>query len=415
MALFSNIDLPFVTSVLTLVPKASQLTHWYSLNPFNIFVLSPTSWESDIINAVKDLCLQEQISHSKRAETTIRQQLAQRLFIPRVGELSLINRDIVTDEFTGVTKTSIRERSYVEFSLCAFIWFTSAFIAIAPNRDKLMQCVYPNQQIPTLLTEFLQKIRFTQVPSLVIRIGFNLTSIIIPTAFRGTYLDPAFLCSESNFSEYLSLLNVIASSDGNYVSFSAVNESNRSVLFPPTNGGHQATFCLINTISDIVNRPYMFIFELRPNSSFSNAISSIHPMDACVLGSALYTDETLSSKIEFIQELDFYNLSFTSTSSVLHYIIQRVITPSKPVYPTGNAGGSKRVKDAPASPTPADLPHLPDRDKTLGDSFLKDEPPKGKKDYPVRESPSHRSDSRQGRNRPTKNNKSIKLPSDNGD
>jgi len=215
--------------------------------------------------------------------------------------------------------------SYFEIPLCFIFWVTSVMIAFNPRRDDLCDLVRPGQAIPSILTQFTQKVRKAEtnkvsyLPQL-----FRNPFVRIWPDLKGSILDLNFLTSKTGFMTYLDLCNFVYGQEGNYVAFNVVTDSNKSSIFPRLNSGMQVTFLAINTVRLPLRLSLTGKAELLPVNSFPNNIKSVHFFDAFIIGLSHFKDAKMTNIFSLSQENFDVLVPLFNLSNVFRYIVCRV-------------------------------------------------------------------------------------------
>jgi len=347
-------DYPGISRDVRSKPLDPQL-HYAACSPFDIFthdsIIEISGFGANALSV-------EESKYNSRSNADLRKNSLVRPGIPNIGQtVQGFSQVDVTSLTAGrpIISERYRERDYAGVPVTTVLYFACTYLAYSPDRDSLFRTISYGSAIPTYLTQLSQKVRQTRIPTAHVFVNGHVETLPLEVKAKllNTIMDADFVTSPVGFKQFISFCNWLSQSEGNYIAFSILNETNYSKLLPSLEGGHQCTFCALNT------RPYQSdslekLVELRPSNAFASAIPVVHFDDAVVVGQSLYSNVNNVAQYPFVKENFSQIVQFSSDSDVLRYIMERMtnnISNTNPALPApvvkqrGNQAASQQMTD----------------------------------------------------------------------
>lgn len=240
----------------------------------------------------------------------------------------------LTTEVDEVTFT--RTRRYYDVPVTLVIWLSSACIAYSPNRDQLLSLIPEGQFLPSILSQFAQKVREASNSSFTYKLGKTIVNHIgnIPE-FKNSVLDFEYICTPDGFRKLLSFYTFLSTSEANYVSMIMLTSGEKR-CFPQLNSGEQVTHCALDTVPPN-NNGISTVVVSSHNSLPSKGFKEANLVDATILGCSvtteLYGKPIALHEINVFKKFDIFAMS---EHQIMLYILMRV---------TGMENNSSHIDD----------------------------------------------------------------------
>lgn len=312
-----------ITSVV-LEPLHDPIKHYLGCNPFHFMNIGSTL--QDLLDFFNAAAMLETNMYTSRENDAVRRNASQQPNVPQFGQLTdsfSETRKGVDASGREITSESLRARARFIVPFSYLIWIPMLIIVYSPKRDSLFASMQEGQQIPSVMSQFAQKVRNSKTPQCHTFVSgtFGELNPSIQDKISGTFFDREFLLSDAGFQSYCSFLNWLQSNSGNYVKFETLTSSNRARLIPRLESGHQCTFGALNCHPDgaLLSR-----VELRPNNSYPSSIKDTNFLDAGTIHASLYIDAGLKTQVLRNRELSSFFVDHNSTQNYHSYVLERI-------------------------------------------------------------------------------------------
>lgn len=255
----------------------------FIVNPWVIFT------RYIVTGFVEMVLLKEVMLFSTAANNILRETLIAQPGCSGIGRRPNLETQVITNNTTStIVKDEIRDRSRFSIPITLIIWFASHVYAASESaRPAITMSFFQAGMIPKFMLEKLKSIRKSRCGKHLITptVGMeaNKQFIFAFPQYRNTFFDAEFLLSGPGINAFVSLVQVLNKSEGNYIEMVPVDDK----TIPQFEAAYTTT---ATSLSHVLIPGFDFTdcnVMLLQGHSYGTTINAVHVADTVTSGSVL--------------------------------------------------------------------------------------------------------------------------------